>query len=223
MADEDGEGGVLDFTGYGLKKFDIPEGLHPNGLILDQNSISKIENVEHLQDLQQLSLASNHLVRMVGVSSFIHLTVLRLSNNSIVNIEGLTDLVYLSWLDLSGNSIKVIENLKHNARLRHLDLSDNNIAVFGELSPLSILKTLLLHGNIISSLKPIPACIPPSVRVLSLESNDLCDLNEMCYLASLPDLDQLSLANNPCVLMTALTQYPSIQATNAVHHVFGLM
>lgn len=44
----------MDFSGYGLKKFDIPEGLHPNGLILDQNSISKIENVEHLQDLQQV-------------------------------------------------------------------------------------------------------------------------------------------------------------------------
>lgn len=55
----------------------------------------------------QLSVASNRLVRMMGVSRLTELRVLNLPNNSIGYIEGLRDLPHLKWLNLSGNNIKV--------------------------------------------------------------------------------------------------------------------
>ncbi|ESO89362.1 hypothetical protein LOTGIDRAFT_210409 [Lottia gigantea] len=148
--------------------------------------------------LEQVSLANNHIVRMNGISVVKKLNVLNLANNSIVNIEGLEELVYLTWLDLSGNSIKIISHLQHNTQLRHLDLSDNNIEVITDLSPLICLQTLLLHGNILNSLKPVPACLPASLAVLSLESNEIHDLTEISYLSCLENLEQLSIARNPC-------------------------
>ena len=55
----------------------------------------------------QLSVASNRLVRMMGVCRLTALRVLNLPNNSIGYIEGLRDLPQLEWLNLSGNNIKV--------------------------------------------------------------------------------------------------------------------
>lgn len=57
--------------------------------------------------LLQLSVASNRLVRMMGVSRLTELRVLNLPSNSIGYIEGLRDLPHLEWLNLSGNNIKV--------------------------------------------------------------------------------------------------------------------
>lgn len=55
----------------------------------------------------QLSVASNRLVRMMGVCQLTQLRILNLPNNSIGYIEGLRDLPHLEWLNLSGNNIKV--------------------------------------------------------------------------------------------------------------------
>ncbi|XP_041350751.1 uncharacterized protein LOC121369758 [Gigantopelta aegis] len=213
MAEEESEGDVLDFTGFGLDTIEVPAHASPIGLIYDENNITTIENIERCRELQQLSLASNKIVRMVGVSSLLDLSILNLANNSIVHIEGLDNLTELTWLDLSGNKIKTIENLSCNVNLRHLDLSDNNISAIGDLSALVQLKTLLLHENLVSSLKPVPTHLSPSINVLSLESNNIYDLYEICHLSGLMKLQQLSLANNPCVDMTGGTQYPLTRIT----------
>lgn len=102
-------------------------------LILDRNHIMKLDHLERNPGLQQvepfvrstnfihsvvtsgsdlcfplqLSVASNRLVRMMGVSRLTELRVLNLPNNSIGYIEGLRDLPHLEWLNLSGNNIKV--------------------------------------------------------------------------------------------------------------------
>uniref|UniRef100_A0A673LLR9 Centrosomal protein of 97 kDa n=1 Tax=Sinocyclocheilus rhinocerous TaxID=307959 RepID=A0A673LLR9_9TELE len=171
-------------------------------LILDQNHIIKLEHLERNQVLQQLSAACNRLVRMMGVSKLIHLRTLNLPNNSIGYIEGLKDLVHLEWLNLAGNNIKVIEQLNNCASLQHLDMSDNNISHIGDLTKLSALKTLLLHGNIITTLRTVPAHLPTNLTVLSLAENEIRDLTEVSYLAPLHSLEQLSMMSNPCVMAT---------------------
>lgn len=67
----------------------------------------KLTTVFSLSPLEQLSVACNRLVRMMGVSKLTQLRVLNLPNNSIGYIEGLKDLVHLEWLNLAGNNIKV--------------------------------------------------------------------------------------------------------------------
>ncbi|XP_066562369.1 centrosomal protein of 97 kDa isoform X2 [Amia ocellicauda] len=197
-------GPVVDLSSQGIQKLEpslpCPPGSHT--LILDGNHIIKLEHLEKCKELLQLSVANNRLVRMMGVSRLVDLRVLNLPNNSIGYIEGLKDLVHLEWLNLAGNNIKVIEQLNSCMALKHLDLSDNNISQIGDLSKLSSLKTLLLHGNIITTLRSVPAHLPPELTILSLAENEIRDLNEVSYLAALPELEQLSIMSNPCVMAT---------------------
>uniref|UniRef100_A0A8C1Y4X9 Centrosomal protein of 97 kDa n=1 Tax=Cyprinus carpio TaxID=7962 RepID=A0A8C1Y4X9_CYPCA len=196
--------GLLDLSNQGLHKPDprwfCPGELHT--LILDQNHIMKLEHLERNDALRQLSVACNRLVRMMGVSKLTHLRTLNLPNNSIGYIEGLKDLRRLQWLNLAGNNIKVIEQLNDCVSLQHLDLSDNNISHIGDLTKLSALKTLLLHGNIITTLRTAPAHLPANLTVLSLAENGIRDLSEVSYLAPLHSLEQLSVKSNPCVMAT---------------------
>ncbi|KAF0026586.1 hypothetical protein F2P81_021323 [Scophthalmus maximus] len=197
-------GPVVDLSARGMQKLDpsftCSEDTHT--LILDRNHIMKLEHLERSPGLQQLSVASNRLVRMMGVSQLTELRVLNLPNNSIGYIEGLRDLPHLTWLNLSGNNIKVIEQLSSCVSLQHMDLSDNNISTIGDLTKLVALKTLLLHGNSITTLRTVPAHLPANLSILSLAENEIRDLNEVSFLALLHELEQLSIMSNPCVMAT---------------------
>ncbi|XP_042315814.1 centrosomal protein of 97 kDa [Sceloporus undulatus] len=103
---------------------------------------------------------------------------------------GIAKLTQLRVLNLPHNSIGYVEGLKDLVHLEWLNLAGNN------------LKTLLLHGNIITSLRTAPAYLPQSLAILSLAENEIRDLNEISFLASLPKLEQLSIMNNPCVMAT---------------------
>ncbi|XP_021366766.1 uncharacterized protein LOC110459051 isoform X1 [Mizuhopecten yessoensis] len=199
------ESEVLDLTGRRLQKIEVPLNLDPATIICDKNNVTKIENLERCHNLKQLSLSGNRVVRMTGVGKLKNLTVLNLPNNSIVAVEGLKELLQLEWLNLSGNSIKAIENLSTNISLGHLDLSDNNISSLSDITHLRSLRTLLLHGNSLTSLRTVPQHFPKSIVIMSLAENEILDINEVMYLSCLPYLEQLSLTNNPCVLMTAST------------------
>ncbi|XP_069886445.1 centrosomal protein of 97 kDa isoform X1 [Dipodomys merriami] len=199
-----GEGSVVNWSGQGLQKLgpNLPCEADVHTLILDKNQIIKLENLEKCKQLIQLSVANNRLVRMMGVAKLTQLRVLNLPHNSIGYVEGLKELVHLEWLNLAGNNLKAMEQMNSCTALQHLDLSDNNIPQIGDLSKLRSLKTLLLHGNIITSLRMAPAYLPRSLAILSLAENEIRDLNEISYLASLTELEQLSIMNNPCVMAT---------------------
>ncbi|NWX97458.1 CEP97 protein, partial [Nothoprocta ornata] len=195
---------VVNWSGQGLQKLGptLPCDADTHTLILDKNQIIKLEHLEKCRNLMQLSVANNRLVRMMGVAKLTKLRVLNLPHNSIGYVEGLKDLVHLEWLNLAGNNLKAIEQINSCISLQHLDLSDNNISQLGDLSKLVSLKTLLLHGNIITSLRTAPVCLPQNLTVFSLAENEIRDLNEVSFLASLPQLEQLSIMNNPCVMAT---------------------
>lgn len=42
-------------------------------------------------------------------------------------------------------------------------------------------KTLLLHGNSITTLRTVPAHLPASLSILSLAENEIRDLNEVSF------------------------------------------
>ncbi|XP_035873923.1 centrosomal protein of 97 kDa isoform X1 [Phyllostomus discolor] len=199
-----GEGSVVNWTGQGLQKLsaNLPCDADIHTLILDKNQIIKLENLEKCRQLIQLSVANNRLVRMMGVAKLTQLRVLNLPHNSIGYVEGLKELVHLEWLNLAGNNLKAMDQINTCAALQHLDLSDNNLSQIGDLSKLMSLKTLLLHGNIITSLRMAPAYLPRSLAILSLAENEIRDLNEISFLASLTELEQLSIMSNPCVMAT---------------------
>ncbi|XP_078502295.1 centrosomal protein of 97 kDa [Lissotriton helveticus] len=197
-------GAVIDLSGQGLQKLgpSLPCPADTHTLILDKNQIIKLEHLEKFKYLKQLSVANNRLVRMMGVAKLTCLRVLNLPHNSIGYVEGLRDLGHLEWLNLAGNNLKTIDQINSCTSLRHLDLSDNNLSQTGDLSKLTNLKTLLLHGNNITSLRTASVCLPHNLTIISLAENEIRDLNEISFLTSLLELEQLSIMNNPCVMDT---------------------
>ncbi|XP_076445866.1 uncharacterized protein LOC143283507 [Babylonia areolata] len=210
MADDLEEEGIIeDWSRQGLWILDLqPSHAGLTALYADHNCITKLDTLHVCPRLQQLSLAHNRLVEITGLSPLTQLTVLNLAANSISSIQGLESLSLLTWVDLSGNSIEDMAGLSACHHLRYLDVSENSISALADLRSLTVLKTLLLHENNISSLTLAPYCLPVSVRTLSLEANSVEDLTQMTSLVFLTQLEQLSVAQNPCVQMTANKEYP---------------
>lgn len=164
---------------------------------------------------------------MYGICRLHHLRELNLSFNRILSIEGLKECIPLRYLNLEGNSIKNIEHLNSNINLEYLNLSDNAISSISDISflrnlkaiikffiiknyklfPINIilynLQELYLHGNTLTHLRLCDKYLPQSLEVLTLAKNNINDLNEICTLAHLNNLNSITINENPCVVMTA--------------------
>lgn len=194
---------TLDLSGHGLTKLGRAAPgfeLTTMTLLLDNNSLQRLDNIHTYQCIEKLSACNNQLLRMFQVSKLNHLKILNLSGNNVVTMEGLKELKLLTWLSLSNNKIKAIENLSQNVHLEHLDLSGNLIVtIASDLSYLKNLKVLLLHRNKINSLKGCERYLPTGVTTLTLNSNELEDLTEVSFLNGLIGLEQLTLTDNLCI------------------------
>uniref|UniRef100_A0AAG5DQT0 Centrosomal protein of 97 kDa n=1 Tax=Anopheles atroparvus TaxID=41427 RepID=A0AAG5DQT0_ANOAO len=171
-------------------------------LILDDNELQKIDNIDSYLKIEKLSLCKNQLLRMYGVCRLHCLRELNVSYNGILTIEGLKDLVYLTHLNLECNNIKTIEHLNSNVNLQYLNLSENSITSVSDISFLKNLKELLLNGNRISHLRQCDKYLPQSLETLTLAKNNIADLNEICTLSHLNNLNSITVVDNPCVQMS---------------------
>ncbi|XP_058446142.1 centrosomal protein of 97 kDa [Malaya genurostris] len=171
-------------------------------LILDDNELQKIDNIDSYLKIEKLSLCKNQLLRMYGVCRLHCLRELNLSYNGILTIEGLKDLNQLTHLNLEGNNIKTIEHLNTNTHLEYLNLSENSIAIISDISFLKNLKELYMNGNRVAHLRQCDKYLPQSLETLTLSKNNISDLNEICTLSHLNNLNSITIADNPCVQMT---------------------
>ncbi|XP_077298286.1 centrosomal protein 97kDa isoform X2 [Arctopsyche grandis] len=200
MAEESCE--TLDCSGKSIKKIikaTEQEAKTLVTLILDNNELQRLDCVDSYSRLENLSVAKNSLLRMHGVGRLTSLRQLNLSHNSILTIEGLKELIYLKKLQLAGNNIKSIEHLNNNIHLEYLDLSDNQISHISDISCLKHLKHLHLEKNRIGNLRQCERYLPSSLLVLGLANNFLTDLNTLCHLGHLGNLESYNIEGNPCV------------------------
>ena len=103
--------------------------LNLRSLRLDNNKITKIENLDHLVHLEWLGESRSCLQSWYPLCCRIVMGLLSdLSFNQISRIEGLTMLTNLIDLSLYSNNIEKIENLDFNTKLECLSLGRNNIA-----------------------------------------------------------------------------------------------
>ncbi|KAK3029343.1 hypothetical protein RJ639_037866, partial [Escallonia herrerae] len=100
-------------------------------------------------------------------------------------------------LDLRGNKIAVIENLGGTEdQFDTIDLSDNEIVKLENFPLLSRLGTLILNNNRITRINPNIGEFLPKLHTLVLTNNRLVNLVEIDPLASLTNLQVLSLLDN---------------------------
>ncbi|XP_059220614.1 centrosomal protein of 97 kDa [Stomoxys calcitrans] len=206
MSEEEGEKIVLDLSRKQLKK--VPkqeEAQNVRILLLDENELQKIDNIDSYLKIEKLSLSKNQLLRMYGICRLHCLRELNLSYNGILSIEGLKECVHLRILNLEGNNIKNIEHLNTNTKLEYLNLAENSIGSISEISFLKCLKELYLHGNRLTHLRQCDKYLPQSLEILTLAKNNISDLNEICTLTHLNNLNSITISENPCVSMTAGT------------------
>ena len=92
-------------------------------LQLDNNVISKIENLDHLVNLMWLDLSFNNITKIEGLDKLTKLTDLSLYNNSISVIEGMeTFMSSLTVLSLGNNLVKDLEALSYLRPFKSLRL-----------------------------------------------------------------------------------------------------
>ncbi|XP_074662952.1 leucine-rich repeat-containing protein 9-like [Tubulanus polymorphus] len=144
-------------------------------LHLDNQHISKLSNLDRLENLRWASFNNNDITKLEGLESCIHLEELSLENNCISKIEGLSRLGRLRRLSLGHNFITSLD-----------------VSCFEKLLSLYYLS---IENNQITSLNGIQKL--KSLMELYFGNNWLCNIREIFYLKQLPNFVILDLYGNP--------------------------
>ena len=131
------------------KKVDLPDALV---LKLSYKNICDIDHLDAMEQLQTLCLDNNVISRIENLGHLTNLIWLDLSFNNITKIEGLETLVNLKDLTLYHNQIEDIENLDFNTNIECLSLGKNRVKSLdcvGYLRGFPKLRMLNLEGNAI--------------------------------------------------------------------------
>ncbi|KAI8801235.1 hypothetical protein BJ742DRAFT_38984 [Cladochytrium replicatum] len=164
-------------------------------LNFQNNSISRIENLDSLKNLVFLDFYNNQIEEISGLSCLHSLRVLMLGRNKIVKLENLDGVPKLDVLDLHSNQISVIENISHLADLRVLNLEGNFIEEMGNLDSLESLAELNLRSNLITNVNMSGSL--RNLRRLILSRNKIGTFESCSNISKLTHLIELDLDNNP--------------------------
>ena len=91
------------------------------------------QNVSHLSNLKILSIQSNRLPKISGLSALSNLEELYISHNALNEISGLEHNTNLRVLDISNNQITHLSNLENQKHLEELWASSNLLLSFEEV------------------------------------------------------------------------------------------
>ncbi|XP_069121130.1 centriolin-like isoform X3 [Argopecten irradians] len=139
-------------------------------------------------------LAKEENLEMITI---LNLTLSKENGKKIKYIENLDRCKKLAVLNLSCNMIERVEKVEKLIKLRELNLAYNNINKIEGLENLANLQMLNLTGN---NIEHIPIWLGKrlkALRVLHLGKNNLQSMSELAKLKPLPDLLELTVAENP--------------------------
>jgi len=143
---------VLDATGKNIKDLlGIENLVNLKRLHLEKNSISNIEPLRQLTNLEELYLDNNDIRDINALENIISIENLSLSSNRIEDISDLKDLKNLEKLKLDSNDIMDIGPLAEINKLKYINLIGNKINNIDKLNKLVNLNSLYLENNLITS------------------------------------------------------------------------
>lgn len=96
-------------------------------------SLIQRQNISHLSNLKILSIQSNRLPKISGLSALTNLEELYISHNALTEISGLENNTNLRVLDISNNQISHLTNLKTQKHIEELWASSNLLISFEEV------------------------------------------------------------------------------------------
>ncbi|XP_060070795.1 centriolin-like [Ylistrum balloti] len=155
---------------------------------------SPMSGVRYITEDLVRKLAKEENLEMITV---LNLTLSKENGKKIKYIENLDRCKKLAVLNLSCNMIERVEKVEKLIKLRELNLAYNNITKIEGLENLANLQMLNLTGN---NIEHIPIWLGKrlkALRTLHLGKNNLQSMSELAKLKPLPDLLELTVAENP--------------------------
>lgn len=118
-----------------------------------------VQNVSCLQNLKIISLQSNRIPNISGLSELVGLEELYISHNLLTEISGLDNNIHLRVLDISNNQVTSLAHLAHLRNLEELWASSNQLASYDEiekeLAGTQSLKTVYFEANPLQTKNPV--------------------------------------------------------------------
>lgn len=112
---------------------------------------NSFQNLDALSNLRIISIQSNRLTNITGLSNLPNLEELYLSHNAITDLSGLESTTTLRVLDFSNNQVSHLEHLGTLKDLEELWASNNQLTSFDEvereLKDKEKLETVYFEGN----------------------------------------------------------------------------
>ncbi|KDP42237.1 hypothetical protein JCGZ_02967 [Jatropha curcas] len=166
-------------------------------LYVSKNEVTKMEEIDHLYQLQILELGSNRLRVMENLKNLTNLQELWLGRNRIKTIN-LCGLKYIRKLSLQSNRLTSMKGLEECVALEELYLSHNGIAKMEGLSTLVKLSVLDVSSNKLTSVNDIQNLT--HLEDLWLNDNQIESLDgiEEAIAGSREKLTTIYIENNPC-------------------------
>ena len=162
------------------------------------NELSEIAPGHLPNSLRKLDLCSNGIEKLQGLNALIRLEQLSISNNQLTDLRGLpTSPCQLKEFHASGNQIKSIRGLeKYSEHLDIVRLEDNFIGSLSNIAKdFTEVTELYLSGNKISELAGVEHFT--NVEILDLSCNHLYDIDGLKLLCGLEELRDLKVEGNP--------------------------
>ncbi|RUS71694.1 hypothetical protein EGW08_020538 [Elysia chlorotica] len=202
--------GDLDVTWY----------LQVTTLNLDGQHITKLSNLDRLENLYWASFNNNDLTRIEGLDNCCQLKELSLTNNCIAHLEGLHKLVQLQVLDLSHNCLTTLDTgaLSQMSQLISLSLESNRLSSIAGIQRNTALVELYIGNNTINNIREVFLLKSlPSLVILDMFGNPMVSEVEnyrmfvIYHLRSLKALDGSAIA--PRIIRKEMALYQKTQAT----------
>lgn len=143
---------VLDATGKNIKDLVGIENLvNLKRINLEKNSISNIEPLSQLNNLEEVCLDNNDIKDINALENITSIKSLSLSVNRIQDISHLENLKNLDKLNLDKNEIMDVSPLSGMKDIKYVNLSSNKINNIDKLNNLENLTSLYLEKNSITN------------------------------------------------------------------------
>ncbi|MFT4926827.1 MAG: internalin A, partial [Phenylobacterium sp.] len=168
-------------------------------LTLRSNQLTDISGLSGLTLLTHLSMRNNKLADLSPLSGLSSLTHLTARSNEIVDISPLSGLSALVEMDLSGNAIVNVEPLSVLRGLTSLNIGGNPVSDISAISGLTALTEFYAAGNGITDITALMNLT--ALSELWLGNNDI---NDISSLSNLSVLSTLSLYHNKISVIPAL-------------------
>lgn len=179
-------------------------------LYVSKNQVMKIEEIDHLHELQILELGSNSLrvmenlqnltilqelwlgrnrIRTVDLCGLKCIKKLSLQSNRLTSMMGFQECIALEELYLSHNGISKMEGLSTLVNLRVLDVAANKLTEISDIEKLTQLEDLWLNNNNIATLDGFAEAVAgcrENLTTIYLERNPCANMAN--YITALRDI-----------------------------------